>query len=440
MGEEASIRTLIAFLHDELATVASYRRALPGFAEAPDGDELRACLASHERRIATLEQRIRFLGGDPNEEEADDDASGTTAAAWAGRRGRRGGRCHHGARGERGSRPQALPRRRLQAGSRHAQLGGARDPPRAGAHLRFADRPEADQKAVSPRGGRPEANGRPRRPRGNRRRPLLRSRSEFRGRGMLRHARPGRRRPRRRCDLVGGRAAAVAAGSPERAGRAGAADLAEGAGPSARRRRGVPRPALRPALRDRGGAGRRQPQDEDLAHRRRAGGAGPRPGRLRSMPPIPGVEAARYRLLSLGYFLDVHLSVARGIEARVGGAGRRGRGARHAGHQRAVPGHQRGDAVLGRRRRVGDQLPRPRHQPGGRLRRLDQADRARRARRPRLAPARRRSAARRPQRRRPVGDRALQRRQRVLPDVRRRTPTPIPAASSPPGSAAPAAC
>jgi hypothetical protein len=68
MGQEASIRTLIAFLHDELATVGSYRRALPGFAKAPDGDELRACLASHERRIATLEQRIRFLGGDPDEE------------------------------------------------------------------------------------------------------------------------------------------------------------------------------------------------------------------------------------------------------------------------------------------------------------------------------------------------------------------------------------
>ena len=80
MGQEASIRTLIAFLHDELATVASYRRALPGFAEAPDGDELRACLASHERRIATLEQRIRFLGGDPNE-ESDDDDSGTAASA-----------------------------------------------------------------------------------------------------------------------------------------------------------------------------------------------------------------------------------------------------------------------------------------------------------------------------------------------------------------------
>lgn len=80
MGQEASIRTLIAFLHDELATVASYRRALPGFAEAPDGDELRACLASHERRISTLEQRIRFLGGDPNE-ESDEEDSGTAASA-----------------------------------------------------------------------------------------------------------------------------------------------------------------------------------------------------------------------------------------------------------------------------------------------------------------------------------------------------------------------
>jgi hypothetical protein len=76
MGQEASIQTLIAFLHDELATVGSYRRALPGFAEGPDGDELRACLASHERRIATLEQRIRFLGGDPHRQQEDEDEEG----------------------------------------------------------------------------------------------------------------------------------------------------------------------------------------------------------------------------------------------------------------------------------------------------------------------------------------------------------------------------
>ena len=71
MRDEASIRTLLAFLHEELATIAGYRRALSGFSDAHRADELRACLASHERRIATLEQRIRFLGGDPDAEEED---------------------------------------------------------------------------------------------------------------------------------------------------------------------------------------------------------------------------------------------------------------------------------------------------------------------------------------------------------------------------------
>ena len=85
MGEEASIRTLIAFLREELATVVSYRRALPRFAEAPDGKELRACLASHERRIATLEQRIRFLGGDPEAaEDEDEDAMAAVPAPGLG--------------------------------------------------------------------------------------------------------------------------------------------------------------------------------------------------------------------------------------------------------------------------------------------------------------------------------------------------------------------
>jgi hypothetical protein len=68
MRDEASIRTLLAFLHEELATVVGYRRALSRFSDAQGADELRACLASHERRIATLEQRIRFLGGDPDED------------------------------------------------------------------------------------------------------------------------------------------------------------------------------------------------------------------------------------------------------------------------------------------------------------------------------------------------------------------------------------
>jgi hypothetical protein len=66
--DEASIRTLIAFLREELATVVGYRRALSRFSDVSGADELRACLASHERRIATLEQRIRFLGGNPDAE------------------------------------------------------------------------------------------------------------------------------------------------------------------------------------------------------------------------------------------------------------------------------------------------------------------------------------------------------------------------------------
>jgi hypothetical protein len=73
MGEAASIQTLIAFLQEELAAVAGYRRALPRFADAPDAEELQACLASHERRIAMLEQRIRFLGGDPHPQDAEDE-------------------------------------------------------------------------------------------------------------------------------------------------------------------------------------------------------------------------------------------------------------------------------------------------------------------------------------------------------------------------------
>lgn len=79
MGEEASIQTLIAFLHEELAAVASYRRALPGISHTEDAEELRACLASHERRIAMLEHRIRFLGGDPH--AVDQAGGGMTAEA-----------------------------------------------------------------------------------------------------------------------------------------------------------------------------------------------------------------------------------------------------------------------------------------------------------------------------------------------------------------------
>ena len=55
----------------------------------------------------------------------------------------------------------------------------------------------------------------------------------------------------------------------------------------------------------------RQPQDREVDHRRRGRRAGPRPGAAVDASD-PRVEAARYRLLALGYFLDVRLSVTRG--------------------------------------------------------------------------------------------------------------------------------
>jgi hypothetical protein len=72
----ASLRTLRAFLRDERVAAARYRRALPQFAGAAETDELNACLASHERRIETLEGRIREMGeeiGDGDEDEDEDD-------------------------------------------------------------------------------------------------------------------------------------------------------------------------------------------------------------------------------------------------------------------------------------------------------------------------------------------------------------------------------
>ncbi len=63
MAGGASVQTLRAFLRDERAAAARYRRALPLFTDRAETDELRACLASHERRIETLVGRIRQMGG-----------------------------------------------------------------------------------------------------------------------------------------------------------------------------------------------------------------------------------------------------------------------------------------------------------------------------------------------------------------------------------------
>ena len=76
MAGGASVQTLRAFLRDERAAAARYRRALPLFADRVETDELSACLASHERRITTLEGRIREMGAAPEIEDEDEDEDG----------------------------------------------------------------------------------------------------------------------------------------------------------------------------------------------------------------------------------------------------------------------------------------------------------------------------------------------------------------------------
>ncbi|HXJ21178.1 MAG TPA: hypothetical protein VMT03_13180 [Polyangia bacterium] len=79
MAVEASVRTLRAFLKDEREAASRYRRALPRFTDRAETDELNACLASHERRIATLEGWIRRMGGPQTgdgDEDGDEDEEG----------------------------------------------------------------------------------------------------------------------------------------------------------------------------------------------------------------------------------------------------------------------------------------------------------------------------------------------------------------------------
>ncbi len=73
-----SLQTLRSFLRDERAAAARYRRALAEFSDRAEADELNACLASHERRIETLERRVREMGADPGTE--DDDAGADAGA------------------------------------------------------------------------------------------------------------------------------------------------------------------------------------------------------------------------------------------------------------------------------------------------------------------------------------------------------------------------
>ena len=111
--------------------------------------------------------------------------------------------------------------------------------------------------------------------------------------------------------LLAGARAAVAAGAPDGTGSADPGDLAEAAGPSAADAVAFPDPRFGPryvieAVRI---AGNRKTATSLIVGELAVLGLGPGVSLDAS---DSRVEAARYRLLSLGYFLDVHLSVARG--------------------------------------------------------------------------------------------------------------------------------
>jgi len=79
MAVGASVQTLREFLKDEREAAARYRQALPRFTDPAETEELKACLASHERRIATLERLILERGAKVGDEvdvqvDEDDDA------------------------------------------------------------------------------------------------------------------------------------------------------------------------------------------------------------------------------------------------------------------------------------------------------------------------------------------------------------------------------
>ena len=67
MEHAGSVQTLNSFLRGEIAAVETYRRALGSLTCRGRVEDLRDCLASHERRMERLRRRIVDLGGVPSE-------------------------------------------------------------------------------------------------------------------------------------------------------------------------------------------------------------------------------------------------------------------------------------------------------------------------------------------------------------------------------------
>lgn len=81
MSTGQSIDTLNTFLRGEIAAVDTYKQALRRLAYNDSCDDLKECLASHERRVESLRRQIGELGGVPAESSG---AWGTFARLFEG--------------------------------------------------------------------------------------------------------------------------------------------------------------------------------------------------------------------------------------------------------------------------------------------------------------------------------------------------------------------
>ena len=65
MRLQQSAAQLNSFLHEELAAIETYKRAMERVSDTKIRDELQTCIRSHEQRADALRSRIRNMGGKP---------------------------------------------------------------------------------------------------------------------------------------------------------------------------------------------------------------------------------------------------------------------------------------------------------------------------------------------------------------------------------------
>ena len=121
---------------------------------------------------------------------------------------------------------------------------------------------------------------------------------------------------------------------------------------------------VRPGHPDRADRHHRQHGDADRDHPPRAADRSPATS---CTPSDKRLREARFKVLALGYFRDVHARDAQGQRARPGRHRGQGRRARHVRAEPAVVRHEHAHAVLARRRCRRSQPARPRHRDRRRL-------------------------------------------------------------------------